>query len=149
MCKNVIQVFNSGCRCLNCQCEAIFDIYVSRPFQWHQEHSNARCFAPCCRALNIRESRRTPTPQLFQVLGFTPTLGQVRFATTILPTNGRKGAWNCRTMEQLLNRRNTSLTVIWPRPPMSFSIANNLPAPNIRVTDLGISPWVNSNNSLK
>jgi hypothetical protein len=23
---------NLGCRCSNCQCEAIFDIYVSRPF---------------------------------------------------------------------------------------------------------------------
>jgi hypothetical protein len=53
---------NLGCRCLNCQCEAIFDIYVSSPFQWHQEHLNATCFAPCCRALNIRESRRTPNP---------------------------------------------------------------------------------------
>ncbi len=29
---------NLGCRCPNCQCEAICDIYVSRPFQWHQEH---------------------------------------------------------------------------------------------------------------
>jgi hypothetical protein len=24
---------NLGCRCPNCQCEGIFDIYVSRPFQ--------------------------------------------------------------------------------------------------------------------
>ncbi len=72
---------NLGWRCPNCQCEGIFDIYVSRPFLWHQEHPNARCFAPCFRALNIRESRRTPNPQLFQVLGFTPTLGQVRVAT--------------------------------------------------------------------
>jgi hypothetical protein len=69
---------NLGCRCLNFQCEAIFDIYVSRPFQWHQEHPNARCFAPCYRALNIWESRRTPNPQLFQVLSFTRTLGQSR-----------------------------------------------------------------------
>jgi hypothetical protein len=69
---------NLGCRCPNDQCEAIFDIYVSRPFQWHP---NARCFGPCCRALNIRESRRTPNPQLFQVLGFTPTLGQSGVAT--------------------------------------------------------------------
>jgi len=30
---------NLGCKCPNGQCEAIFDIYVSRPFQWHQEHS--------------------------------------------------------------------------------------------------------------
>jgi hypothetical protein len=67
---------NVGCRCPNCQCEGIFDIYVSRPFQWHQEHPNARCFAPFCRALNIPKSRKTPNLQLFQVLGFTPTLGQ-------------------------------------------------------------------------
>jgi hypothetical protein len=72
---------NLGCRCPNCQCEGIFDIYVSRLFQRHQEHPNARCFAPCCRALNIRESRRTPNPRFFQVLGFTPTLGQSRVAT--------------------------------------------------------------------
>jgi hypothetical protein len=78
---------NLGCRCPNCQCEGIFDIYVSRPFQWHQEHSNARCFPPFCRALNIWESRRTPNPQLFQVLGFTPTLGQVRVATNELGEN--------------------------------------------------------------
>jgi hypothetical protein len=72
---------NLCCRCPNDQCEAIFDIYVSRPFQWHQEHPYARCFSPCCRALNSRESRRTPNPNSFQVLGFTPTLGQVRVAT--------------------------------------------------------------------
>jgi hypothetical protein len=66
---------NLGCKCPNDQCKAIFDIYVSRPFQWHQEHPNAKCFGPCFRALNIRESRRTPNPQLFQVLGFTRTLG--------------------------------------------------------------------------
>ncbi len=73
---------NLGYRCLNCQCEGIFDIYVSRPFHWHQEHLNARCFGSCCRALNIRESRRTRNPHFFQVLGFTPTLGQSRVATT-------------------------------------------------------------------
>jgi hypothetical protein len=67
---------NLGCRCPNDQCEAIFDIYVSRPFQWHQERLNERCFGPLCPALNLRESRRTPNPHLFQVLGFTPTLGQ-------------------------------------------------------------------------
>jgi len=63
---------NLGYRCPNQECEGISDIYVSRPFQWHQEHPNARCFSPCCRALNIRESRRTPSPHFFQVLGFTP-----------------------------------------------------------------------------
>jgi hypothetical protein len=73
-----------GCICPNDQCEAIFGIYVSRPFELYQEHPNARCFGPCCRALNIRESRRTPNPQLFQVLGFTPTLGQSGVATHII-----------------------------------------------------------------
>jgi hypothetical protein len=53
---------NLGCRCPNEQCKAILDIYASRPFQWHQEHLNARCFWPCCRTLKIRESRRTPSP---------------------------------------------------------------------------------------
>jgi hypothetical protein len=29
-------VHNLGYRCSNGQCEAIFDIFTSRPFQWHQ-----------------------------------------------------------------------------------------------------------------
>jgi len=66
---------NLGDRCSNGQCEAIFDIFASRPFQWHQEHPNARCFGPYCWTLDIRKSRGTPTPHFFQVLGFTPTLG--------------------------------------------------------------------------
>jgi hypothetical protein len=80
---------NLGCRCPNGKCEAIFDIYVSRPFQWHQEHPNERCFRPCYRALNIRESQRTPNLQLFQVLGFTPTLGQSGVAT-LSPTRRKR-----------------------------------------------------------
>jgi hypothetical protein len=75
---------NLGYRCPNRECEGIFDIYVSRPFQWHKKHPNARCFSPCCRALNIRESQRTPNPHFFQVLGFTPTLGQSRVATVMI-----------------------------------------------------------------
>jgi hypothetical protein len=65
---------NLGCRCPNCQCEGIFDIYVSRPFQRHQENPNARCFAPCCRALNIRESRRTPNPHFSKCWASPPYL---------------------------------------------------------------------------
>jgi hypothetical protein len=57
---------NLGERCPNGQCQAIFDIYASRPFQRHQEHLNARCFGPCCWTLNIWESRRTPSPQLWE-----------------------------------------------------------------------------------
>jgi hypothetical protein len=68
---------NLGCRCPNDQCEAIFDIYASRPFQWHQEHLNARCFGPFCRALNIRESRRTASPQLWECWASPPHLAKV------------------------------------------------------------------------
>jgi hypothetical protein len=57
---------NLVCRCPNGQCEAIFDIYASRLFQWHQEQLNAGTFGPCCRTLNIRESRRTPSLQLWE-----------------------------------------------------------------------------------
>jgi len=68
---------NLGYRCPNGQCEAIFDIYASRPFQWHQEHLNARCFGPCCRTLNIRESWRTPNPQLWKCWASPPHLAKV------------------------------------------------------------------------
>ncbi len=76
---------NLGCRCPNDQCEAIFDIYASRPFQWHQEHPNARRFGLCCRTLNIRESRRTPNPQLWEWEFHPPTSPKVglRHITTL------------------------------------------------------------------
>jgi hypothetical protein len=63
---------NLGYRCSNDQCEAIFYIYASKPFQWHQEHLNARCFGPCCRALNIRESQRIPNPHFFSSVELHP-----------------------------------------------------------------------------
>ncbi len=68
---------NLGCRCPNDQCEAILDIYTSIPFQWHQEHPKARCLGPCCRALNIRESRRTPTPDFSKCWASSPHLAKV------------------------------------------------------------------------
>jgi hypothetical protein len=68
---------NLGYRCPNDQCEAIFYIYASRPFQWHQEHFNARCFGPCCRTPNIRESQRTPNPQLWKCWASPPHLAKV------------------------------------------------------------------------
>jgi hypothetical protein len=68
---------NLGYRCPNDQCEAIFYMYASGPFQWHQEHLNARCFMPCCRTLNIRESRRTPNPQLWKCWASPPHLAKV------------------------------------------------------------------------
>jgi hypothetical protein len=47
-------------KCLNGSCEAIFDIYTSIAFQWHEEGLKARCFDPCNRTLKFRESWRTP-----------------------------------------------------------------------------------------
>jgi hypothetical protein len=47
-------------KCPNGSCEAILDIYASRPFQRYKERFNARCFDPCNHALNFQESRRTP-----------------------------------------------------------------------------------------
>jgi hypothetical protein len=52
---------NLCCRCPNGSCEAIFDIYTSRPFQRYKEHLKARCFDLCNRTLKLRESRRTPS----------------------------------------------------------------------------------------
>ncbi len=51
---------NLGYKCPNGSCEAILDIYTSRPFQSDQEHFNARRFIPSNQALSFRESRRTP-----------------------------------------------------------------------------------------
>jgi hypothetical protein len=68
---------NLGYRYPNCQCETIFDIYVSRPFQRQQEHPNVRCFAPLCRTLNIQESRRTPTPNFSKCWASSPHLVKV------------------------------------------------------------------------
>ncbi len=53
-------VHNLCCRCPNGPCEAIFDIYASRPFQRYKEHLKARCFDPYNRVLNFWESYRTP-----------------------------------------------------------------------------------------
>jgi hypothetical protein len=51
---------NLCCRCPNGSCEAILDIYTSRPFQRYKKHFNARCFDPCNRVSNFWESQRTP-----------------------------------------------------------------------------------------
>ncbi len=57
---------NLGYRCPNGSCEAILDICTSRPFQWHQERSNARRFDACNCALSFWESRRTPTSHFWE-----------------------------------------------------------------------------------
>jgi hypothetical protein len=85
---------NLGYKSPNDICEAIFDICSLRPFQWHQENPNARFFEPCCRTLNIRESRRTPSSQLWECLASPPHLAQSRVATLgvlgFTPTLGPK-----------------------------------------------------------
>jgi len=51
---------NLWCKCPNGSCEAILDMYTSRPFQRYNKCYNARCFDPCNHTLSFRESRRTP-----------------------------------------------------------------------------------------
>jgi hypothetical protein len=51
---------NLGCRCPNDSCEAILDIYTSRPFQRYKELLTVRCFSPWNRLLSFRQSRGTP-----------------------------------------------------------------------------------------
>jgi len=57
---------NLCCKCPNGSCEAILDIYTSRPFQRYKEHFKARCFAFCCRALKLQESQRTPNSHFWE-----------------------------------------------------------------------------------
>jgi hypothetical protein len=46
-------------KCPNGSCEAILDIYTSRPFQRYKERFNVRCFDPYNHALSFQESQRT------------------------------------------------------------------------------------------
>jgi hypothetical protein len=57
---------NLSFRCSNGSCEAILDIYTSRPFQRYKEHPNVRCFDPCNQALSFQESRRTPSSHFWE-----------------------------------------------------------------------------------
>jgi hypothetical protein len=50
-------------------CEAILDIYTSRPFQWYKKLLMAKRFDPCNRALKIRESFRDSNSQHGSSLG--------------------------------------------------------------------------------
>ncbi len=102
---------NLGYRCPNGQCEAIFDIYASRPFQWHQEHLNASVFGPCCRTLNIREFRRTPSPQLWECWASPPHLAKVGLR--------HKSLWD-------LKNEITFITFYWFRLSESYSIIISL-----------------------
>ncbi len=70
---------NLGCKCPNGSCEAILGIYTSRPFQWHKEHSNVRCFAL---EFELWVFGRPAGLQL-------PTFGSVGFTFTLIPKWGR------------------------------------------------------------
>jgi hypothetical protein len=52
---------NLSCKCPNGSCEAILDIYTSRPFQQYNKHLKERCFSLCSQALKLQESWRTPS----------------------------------------------------------------------------------------
>jgi hypothetical protein len=68
---------NLGWRCPNGSCEAILDIYTSRPFQRYKEHLKASCFDLYCRALKLRESRRTPSSHFWECESHPHTLPKV------------------------------------------------------------------------
>jgi len=57
---------NLCCRCPNGSCEAIFDIYISRPFQRYKEHLKEKCFDPCNRVLKFWGSQRTPSSHFWE-----------------------------------------------------------------------------------
>jgi hypothetical protein len=57
---------NLNYKCPNGSCEAILDIYTSRPFQWYKENPNARCFDPWNWALSFRKSQRTQSSHFWE-----------------------------------------------------------------------------------
>jgi hypothetical protein len=64
---------NLSFRCPNDQCEVIFDIYASRPFQWHPKTPKCEVFWALLSSYENSKDSKSPT---LEVLGFTPTLGQ-------------------------------------------------------------------------
>jgi hypothetical protein len=64
-------------KCPNGRCEPILDIYVLIPFQWYKKLFKPICFSPYNRAMKIRESIGTPTPNMgvhLRMWGFIPSL---------------------------------------------------------------------------
>jgi len=70
---------NLCCRCPNGSCEAIFDIYTSKPFQRYKEHPKAWCFP------SVVELWSCGSPGGLQV----PTFGSVSLILTLTPK------WGC------------------------------------------------------
>jgi hypothetical protein len=75
---------NLGCRCPNGSCEAILDIYTSRPFHWYKDHPDERCFDPAI------ELWVFGSPSGLQV----PTFGSVSLILTLSPK------WGCDSFAQ-------------------------------------------------
>ncbi len=74
-------------RCPNGSCEPISNIYVSIDFQWYGELLKPLGVDPCNRSLNIRESTKSPIPNIgvhLRVRGSSPSHS---FALS--------GAWEC------------------------------------------------------
>jgi len=84
---------NLSFKCFNGPCEAIFDIYTSRPFHRYKEHLKAKCFDLCNRALKLRESQRTPSSHFWEGKSHPHTCPQSGVATR----------WNL----QITNKGNT------------------------------------------
>jgi hypothetical protein len=68
---------NLCCRCPNGSWEAIFDIYTSITFQWHEKRLKARCFDPYNWTMKFRKSRRTPKSPFWECECHPHTLPKV------------------------------------------------------------------------
>ncbi len=64
-------------RCANGSCKAIFNIYTSIAFQWHEERLKARCFDPYNQTLKFPEFRRTPKSPFWECECHPHTLPKV------------------------------------------------------------------------
>jgi hypothetical protein len=54
-------------KCPNGSCEAIFDIYTSISFQWHEERLKARCLTPAIKLWSFKSPRGLPSPHFGSV----------------------------------------------------------------------------------
>jgi len=84
-------------RCLNGSCKAIFDIYISRPFQRYKEHLKARCFDLCNWTLKLRESWRTPSSHFWECESHSHTCLKVGLRHILLMiSNSYCSMWGCK-----------------------------------------------------
>jgi hypothetical protein len=59
--------YNLCYRCLNGSCEAIFDIYSSRPFQQYKEHLRRGVLTPAIELKSFRSPGGLPSPHFMSV----------------------------------------------------------------------------------